>query len=110
MPRFAKFLVGLLAALIAGWISHGPLGQGNAFIDGVEARAKVVVRDAGVPGVSVQMARHPLRRQAILSGPANDYQREGQGEYPGLNDRVRAIPGVGSLRWDDADCCAQEAP
>ena len=101
MPRSAKFLAGLCAALLAGWLSHGPFGRGEAFIDSVEAQASAVVRDAGVPGVRVRMARHPLRRQAILSGDANDFQREGQGAYPGLNDRVRAVPGVGSLRWEE---------
>ena len=108
MPLSAKFLAGLCAALLAGWLSHGPLGRGEAFIDSVEAQASLVVHDAGVPGVSVRMARNPLRREAILSGDANDFQREGQGAYPGLNDRVRAVPGVGSISWDDADCCARE--
>ena len=102
MPGFAKFLIGLGAALLAGWISHGPLGQGEAFIAAVEARSKATVREAAVAGVDVRFPRDPLRREAELSGPANDFQREGQGLFPGLNDRIRAVPGVGGLRWDDA--------
>jgi len=108
MPKVAKFLIGLVAALIAGWVSHGPLGQGKAFIDGLEGLATTEVREAAVPGVTVRFARDPLRREAILSGNANDYQREGLGLYPGLNDRMRAIPGVSGVRWDDSDCCARE--
>ena len=42
-----------------------------------------------------------MRRAALLSGPANDFQREGQGLYPGLNDRVLAIGGVGGIVWAD---------
>jgi hypothetical protein len=107
MPNAAKFLIGLAAALIAGWLSHGPLGQGKAFIDGLETRARAEVREAGVPGVTVRFSRDPLRREAILMGNANDYQREGLGLYPGLNDRMRAIPGVSGVRWDDTACCAR---
>jgi len=102
MPGFAKFLIGLGAALLAGWISHGPLGQGEAYIDSLETQAKAEVREAAVAGVDVSFPRDPLRREAQLSGPANDFQREGQGLFPGLNDRVRAVPGVDGVRWDDA--------
>ncbi len=102
MPGFAKFLIGLGAALLAGWISHGPLGQGEAYIDSLEARAKAEVREAAVAGVDVRFPRDPLRREAQLSGPANDFQREGQGLFPGLNDRIRAVPGVDGVRWEDA--------
>ena len=108
MPGLAKFLIGLAAALTAGWISHGPLGQGEAFIGRLEAGAQAELREAAVPGVQVRFVRDPLRREAILSGPANDFQREGQGLFPGINDRVLAVPGVAGLRWDDTDCCARE--
>jgi hypothetical protein len=102
MPGFAKFLIGLGAALLAGWISHGPLGQGEAFIDSLEARSKAEVREAAVAGVEVRFPRDPLTREAVLSGPANDFQREGQGLFPGLNDRIRAVPGVAGVHWADA--------
>jgi hypothetical protein len=108
MSTVAKFLIGLVAALIAGWVSHGPLGQGKAFIDSLEGLARAEVSRAGVPGVTVRFVRDPLQRKAILMGNANDYQREGLGLYPGLNDRMRAIPGVSGVRWDDSDCCARE--
>lgn len=107
MRPYAKFLTGLAAALFAGWVSHGPLGRGEALIDRLEAAAKAEVRRAEVPGVNVRMAREPLRRKAILWGPANDFQREGQGRFPGLNDRVLAVPGIADLRWDMTACCAE---
>lgn len=101
MPAYAKFLIGMAAALLAGWIGYGPLGQGGAFIDRIEAQAQAEIRDAAVPGVAVHLLRDPLRREALLSGPANDFQREGQGLYPGINDRVLAVPGVGGVTWAD---------
>ena len=107
MPAWRKFLIGLAAALIAGWISHGPLGQGEAFVGQIEAGAQAVVREAEIPGVAVRFSRDPLSREAILSGPANAFQREGQGLLPGLDDRVSGVPGVAGVRWDEGptDCC-----
>ena len=43
----------------------------------------------------------------MLSGNANDFQREGMGLLPGINDRVRDVPGISGMRWDDSDCCAR---
>ena len=107
MPGYAKFLIGLAAALLAGWISHGPLGQGEAFIAQLEVRATAELRKAELPGVSVRFPRDPLARQAILSGPANDFQREGQGLFPGINDRIGGLPGVSDFRWEESACCAE---
>ena len=109
MQSRLKFAIGLAAALLTGWISHGPLGQGEAFVGLIEAQAKAVVREAEIPGVAVRFSRDPLSREAVLSGPANEFQREGQGLLPGLNERVRAVPGVANIRWDDpeSDCCAR---
>ena len=97
-PR-VKFLIGLAAALLVGSIGHGPLGQGEAFIDRLDAQAKAVVKQNEVP-VQVHFSRDPLRREAILSGHADRFQREGLGNFPGINGRVAAIPGVSGVRWE----------
>ena len=94
-----KLLIGLVAALAMGWISHGPLGRGDAFIDGLEAKATQTLREAEVPQVQVRMKRSPLRRIAVLSGRANDFQREGQGLFPGINQRIEEIPGIAGIEW-----------
>ena len=99
MSSRLKIIIGFLAALAAGWISHGPMGQGEAFLVKIEAQAAQALRDAEVPLVQARMKRSPLRRVAILSGPANDFQREGQGLFPGINDRIEAIPGVAGIEW-----------
>jgi hypothetical protein len=101
MPGWAKFLIGLAVALTAGWISHGPLGRGEAFVGQLQGQADAVLAKAAVPGVTVRFNRAPLSREAILAGPADDFQREGQGQFPGLNDRISDIPGVAGLRWEN---------
>lgn len=99
MSPGVKFLIGLAAALLAGWIGHGPLGQGEAFIDRLDSQAKAVVKQSELP-VQVRFDRAPLRRKAILSGEADQFQREGQGNFPGINARVAAVPGVSGVRWE----------
>lgn len=101
MPAWGKLLIGLVAALIAGWVSHGPLGQGEAFVGQLQSRADAVLARTEVPGLHARFSRNPLSRQAILSGPADDFQREGQGQFPGINDRVAAIAGVSGIRWEN---------
>jgi hypothetical protein len=101
MKSWQKLLTGLVAALAAGWIGHGPLGRGAAFVDQIETGAKAVVHAADLPGVDVRLRRNPLSRHAVLSGPADDFQREGLGDFPGLNQRVAAVPGVSGISWDE---------
>lgn len=101
MPAAAKLLIGLAAALAAGWIGHGPLGRGEAFVDRLQGDSERVLREAGLAGLAVRFPRDPLRRQAILSGPANDFQKEGMGLLPGINDRIRDVPGVSGIWWED---------
>ena len=104
MPMVARLLIGFAAALLAGWIGHGPLGRGGQFVDSLQAGAEAKLREAALPGVAVSFPRGPLARTAILSGPANDFQRNGMGGLPGLTQRVAAVPGIAAVRWaDEAD-------
>ena len=99
MSPLVKFLIGLVAVLLMGWIYHGPLGNGEALVERLEAQARAAVAESEVPGVAVRLKRDPLSRVAVLSGRANDFQREGMGQFPGLNDRVRAIEGISGVEW-----------
>lgn len=101
MNPAAKFLIGLAAVLLMGWLHHGPLGNGEALVTGIEAQAKAAVAKTEVPGVDVRLGRDPLSRHATLSGNADPFQREGQGELKGLNDIVGEIEGVSGVSWAD---------
>jgi hypothetical protein len=101
MPGYAKLLIGLAVALILGWVSHGPLGQSEAYLARLDAQAQAVLQQADLGQVEVRMERDPPTRQAVLSGEADSFQREGMGGLPGINGRIAALRGVASLRWAD---------
>ena len=108
MPAFAKLLIGFAAALAAGWASHGPLGRGAAFVDLLQAQTDAVIREAGLPGVT---ARFPARSVGAQGDarPAPPMISSARARAPllGLNARVRAVPGVSDIAWNDNDCCAR---
>jgi hypothetical protein len=101
MKAHVKILIGLVAALAMGWIWHGPGGQGEALVGGLERAARTAVAQTELPGISVRMVRDPLSRTAIVSGTANDLQREGLGSQWGVKDYIRDVPGLSRVRWDD---------
>lgn len=101
MSPTLKFLVGVAAVSGLAWIHHGPLGNGEAFVRGLEGQARTAVAATEVPGIEVRLGRDPLSRQAILSGEADAFQREGQGELKGINDLVGEIEGISGVRWTD---------
>ncbi len=101
MSAGVKFLIGLIAVLLMGWIWHGPMGNGARLIDSIEARAQAAVAGAELAGISVRLGRDPLSRHATLSGQANNFQRQGMGSQPGLSGIAGAVDGVGSVGWAD---------
>jgi hypothetical protein len=98
MSPAVKFLTGLAAVVAMGWIHHGPLGNGEAFIQRIESQAQAAVAKTEVP-VQVRLQRDPLSREAILSGEADEFQREGQGSLKGINDIVGEIEGISDVQW-----------
>ena len=101
MTPIVKFLIGLAAVVAMGWISHGPLGKGEEMLARIEAEAQAGVDATALP-IHVEMQRDPMARVAILSGQADEFQREGQGSLKGINDIVRETDGVSGFRWNDA--------
>ena len=101
MKGRTKLLAGLAAALLMGWIWHGPAGQGAAFAGALERRAQAAADAAELPGIAVRLEREPLSRSAVVSGEADEFQREGMGSGWGLKDYVGSVGGVSAVRWDD---------
>ncbi len=101
MPPILKAILGLLLALAAAWIWHAPLGHGERLIDRLQREAEQGVTKTELTDIRVRLVRDPLARTAILSGPANDLQREGLGSQMGVSDYVRAVEGMAGVRWAD---------
>jgi hypothetical protein len=101
MPPVSKATIGLALALAAAWIWHAPLGRGERLIDRLEAEARQEIAKAELPRMEVRLSRRPLARSAILSGPANDLQREGLGSQKGVSDYARDVDGISDVRWAD---------
>ena len=110
MSPAVKFLIGLAAVLLMGWVYHGPLGNGERLIDGLERQARASVAGTRLPGIEVQLGRDPLSRHATLSGSADRFQREGQGSLKGINDLVDEIPGISGFHWTDEPAEARVMP
>jgi hypothetical protein len=101
MSASVKFGIGLVIVLLFGWIWHGPVGTGERHINGIESEVKRVVAESEVPGVTVELKRNPLQRVATLAGPADEFQRRGQGSLKGLTQRVDDVEGVAAVQWED---------
>jgi hypothetical protein len=101
MSPAVKFLIGLAAVTAMGWIEHGPLGHGEAYLSAIETKAQAAVAKTELP-VQVRMERDPMSRNALISGQADAFQREGQGSLKGINDIVQETDGVAGIRWADA--------
>jgi hypothetical protein len=101
MSTTVKILIGLAAAWLAAWINHGPAGNGARIVDALQAQAEAVVTRVDLPGVTVQVQRDPFARVAILSGPADEFQRNGMGGLKGLTQLVAEIEGIKTVRWAD---------
>ncbi len=99
MSRWPKFLIGMVAVLAIGAIHHGPLGGGKRFVDALDARAERRLSVVDLPGVTARFGREPLSRTATLAGEANQFQRDGLGSFPGLDERIETIPGAGGIHW-----------
>jgi hypothetical protein len=90
-----KFLIGLAGRLAAGWIAMGRSARCSCTLDATCRRCW----PCRAAGRAARMEREPLARKAILAGPADQFQREGMGSLPGIDERVLAITGMGGLEW-----------
>lgn len=96
MNRTLIFLSGAAATIAASALWHGPLGAGERLATRAEKIARATLDYYEMSAVSARLARHPLSRVIILSGPADDFQRSE------LLRIMGQVPGVNEVRWDPA--------
>src|SRR5215218_9672327 len=60
---------GIAATLLLAWIWHGPVGTGDRFVSAVERQTRQVLADWEMAPVRAVVARDPVKRTLILSGP-----------------------------------------
>jgi hypothetical protein len=90
------FLGGVAATLAVTAIYHGPMGKADALAAKIERDARAELDRQEMFQVHARLERGPLRRILILSGPADDFQREA------LPEVMAAVPGVADVEWDPA--------
>ena len=96
MNRGTIILIGVAATIAETALWHGPMGAGDRMATRAETIARRTLDYYELPMIQAQMQRSPLTRRLILSGPADDFQRE---ELVRILDD---IPGVLEVRWDPA--------
>ncbi len=96
MNRAVIFLAGIAATLAFAGLWHGPLGAGERLATRAEKIARATLDYNELPAVSARLARDPLTRVIILSGPADAFQRSELVRIMGK------VPGVEAARWDPA--------
>lgn len=85
---------GIIAALIAAALWHGPSGAADRFSNAVEQEARQVLTDNNAPaGMTARIHRAPLTREVVLSGPGDDFQRAYSAQL------VADVPGASDATW-----------
>ena len=92
--RNRMFAIGTAATVALAALVHGPIGQGKRLAAGVEQEARGVLVHYEMSQVEARLARGPLRRELVMAGPADDFQR---GE---LVRMFNHLPGVQNTVWE----------
>ena len=90
---YVSLAVGLVAAIALAALWHGPAGAADRFTAEVERGIRQTIVYWEIPQVSGHLHHDPLTRRAILSGPADDFQRSELARY------ISEVPGVSSASW-----------
>ncbi len=104
MRRTPTLVLGIFAVIGLTWIWHGPLGAGERLAGEIEAAARAQLDRDEMMQVQARVERRPLSRRLVLSGAADDFQRQE------IRRRMRLLPGVGDAAWDAASLAAEARP
>ena len=91
--RNAVLGCGVLAAIAAAALWHGPLGAADEFASRIERGARQALDYYEMTQVTARLQRGPLSRRLILTGQADDFQHS---ELVRVLDQ---LPGVSSVSW-----------
>ena len=104
MTRLHIFLIGIASTMAFGAIWHGPVGAGDRLAAHAELIARRTLDYYELPMIQAKLARQPLARTIVLSGPADNFQRR---ELVRVMDQV---PGILAVRWDPGSLPQEIAP
>ena len=93
--RNSAFAIGLSVAIALAALWHGPLGGAGRFETVVQRGVQQTLVHYEMTQVSAHLHHAPLTRRVMLSGPADDFQRQGLAEF------MNQIPGVSSSTWSN---------
>ncbi len=91
--RLAWLGGGIALALAGAMLWSGPLGGARALVQRVEGDARLTLDNYEMTQVQARLARSPLSRELLLTGPADDFQ---------TSELVRimgSLPAVSKARW-----------
>jgi hypothetical protein len=95
ISRRTLIAIGIAATVAEALLWHGPLGGAERFARNAEAAARATLHSYEMDQIEVRIERGPMKRRLVLSGTADDFQRE---------EIVRimiVLPGIGGARWSD---------
>ena len=84
---------GAAIAIACSLLWSGPLGGAQRFIDRIEGNARQALNYYEMTQIDARLARRPLTRELLLSGPADDFQTAE------LERVLSMLPGVSQARW-----------
>ena len=91
--RYLPLAIGFIAAIALAALWHGPGGAANRFSTEAERQIRQTIVFWEIPQVSGHLHHGPLTRRAMLSGPADDFQRTQLAPY------ISEVPGISSASW-----------
>ncbi|MEO6113865.1 MAG: hypothetical protein ABIP07_05410 [Sphingomicrobium sp.] len=94
MTRRHIFLIGIASTMAFSAIWHGPVGAGDRLAAHAELIARRTLDYYELPIIQARLARRPMARTIVLSGPADDFQRRE------LVRVMNQVPAILAVRWD----------
>jgi hypothetical protein len=94
--RNLVFAAGAVLSMLLAALWHGPIGGAASFEARVQRGIQANLVYYEMTRISAHLHHGPLTRTVMLSGPANDFQREN------LAAILEEVPGVASATWSSS--------